>query len=144
LFIVFRALGIISDKDICKMIVSDLEAYPNYVASLIPCVHDAGGIFNQMNALEYIASFTKVKTVEESYNILINYLLPHVGEMNFKAKAYFIGQIFFKNMATVTMQSFSTKSPSVQPWGTIWITNKIGPKVQNAITARPMKITHES
>jgi len=101
LFIVFRALGIISDKDICKMIVSDLEAYPNYVASLIPCVHDAGGIFNQMNALEYIASFTKVKSVEESYNILINYLLPHVGEMNFKAKAYFIGHMIFEMLKVI-------------------------------------------
>ena len=96
LFVVFRALGILSDKDICKMIVSDLDVYSNYVASLMPCVHDAGGIFNQMNALEFIASFTKVKTVQESYNILINYLLPHVGEMNFKAKAHFIGHMVFE------------------------------------------------
>jgi DNA-directed RNA polymerase II subunit RPB2 len=101
LFIVFRALGIISDKDICRMIVSDLEAYPNYVASLIPCVHDAGGIFNQVNALEYIMSFTKVKTIQESYNILINYLLPHVGEMNFKTKAHFIGHMIFEMLKVI-------------------------------------------
>jgi len=96
LFIVFRALGILSDKDICKMIVSDLDVYHTYVASLMPCVHDAGGIFNQTNALEYIMSFTKVKTIQESYNILINYLLPHIGEMNFKAKAHFIGHMVFE------------------------------------------------
>jgi DNA-directed RNA polymerase II subunit RPB2 len=101
LFIVFRALGILSDKDICKMIVSDLDVYSNYVASLMPCVHDAGGIFNQMNALEFIMSFTKVKTVEESYNILINYLLPHIGEMNFKAKAHFIGHMVFEMLKVI-------------------------------------------
>jgi DNA-directed RNA polymerase II subunit RPB2 len=101
LFIVFRALGIISDKDICKMIVSDIDVYSNYVASLMPCVHDAGGIFNQTNALEYIMSFTKVKTVHESYNILINYLLPHIGEMNFKAKAHFIGHMVFEMLKVI-------------------------------------------
>ena len=101
LFIVFRALGIISDKDICKMIVSDLSVYESYVSSLIPCVHDAGGIFNQRNALEFIATFTKVKTIEESYNILINYLLPHIGEMNFKAKAHFIGHMVFEMLKVI-------------------------------------------
>jgi hypothetical protein len=54
-----------------------------------------------MNALEYIATFTKVKTIQESYNILINYLLPHIGEMNFKAKAYFIGHMVYYGMHEV-------------------------------------------
>jgi len=101
LFIVFRALGIISDKDICKMIVHDLDKYESYVKTLIPCVHDAGGIFNQMNALEYIGSFTKVKTIKESYNILINYLLPHVGEMNFRTKALYIGHMIFEMLKVI-------------------------------------------
>ena len=101
LFIVFRALGIISDKDICKMIVHDLDKYPHYLKTLIPCVHDAGQIFNQMNALEFIGSFTKVKTIKESYNILINYLLPHVGEMNFKTKAFYIGHMVFELLKVI-------------------------------------------
>ena len=101
LFIVMRALGIISDKDICKMIVNDLDVYKHYIKTLIPCVHDAGGIFNQMNAIEYIASFTKAKTIQEGYNVLINYLLPHVGEMNFKSKAYFIGHMIFELLKVI-------------------------------------------
>ena len=101
LFIVFRALGIISDKDICKMIVHDLDKYSHYLSSLIPCVHDAGKIFNQMNALEFIGSFTKVKTIKESYNILINYLLPHVGEMNFRTKALYIGHMVFELLKVI-------------------------------------------
>ena len=101
LFIVFRALGIISDKDICKMVVHDLDKYSHYLSSLIPCVHDAGKIFNQMNALEFIGSFTKVKTIKESYNILINYLLPHVGEMNFRTKALYIGHMVFELLKVI-------------------------------------------
>ena len=101
LFIVFRALGIISDKDICKMIVHDLDKYSHYLSSLVPCVHDAGKIFNQMNALEFIGSFTKVKTIKESYNILINYLLPHVGEMNFRTKALYIGHMVFELLKVI-------------------------------------------
>ncbi len=101
LFIVFRALGIISDKDICKMIVHDLDKYSHYLQTLIPCVHDAGKIFNQMNAMEFIGSFTKVKTINESYNILINYLLPHVGEMNFRTKALYIGHMVFELLKVI-------------------------------------------
>ena len=101
LFIVFRALGIISDKDICKMIVHDLDKYSHYLPTLVPCVHDAGKIFNQMNALEFIGSFTKVKTIKESYNILINYLLPHVGEMNFRTKALYIGHMVFELLKVI-------------------------------------------
>jgi DNA-directed RNA polymerase II subunit RPB2 len=101
LFIVFRALGIISDKDICKMIVHDLNKYSHYLSYLVPCVHDAGQIFNQKNALEFIGSFTKVKTINESYNILINYLLPHVGEMNFRTKALYIGHMVFELLKVI-------------------------------------------
>jgi DNA-directed RNA polymerase II subunit RPB2 len=101
LFIVFRALGIISDKDICKMIVHDLDKYAHYLPTLVPCVHDAGQIFNQMNALEFIGSFTKVKTINESYNILINYLLPHIGEMNFRTKALYIGHMVFELLKVI-------------------------------------------
>ena len=101
LFMVFRALGIISDKDICKMIVHDLDKYSHYLQTLIPCVHDSGKIFNQMNALEFIGSFTKVKTINESYNILINYLLPHVGEMNFRTKALYIGHMVFELLKVI-------------------------------------------
>ena len=47
-------------------------------------------MFNQNVALKYIASLTKGKTIPHALEILTNYLLPHIGEMNFKDKAYFI------------------------------------------------------
>ena len=59
----------------------------------IPCIHDSGMIFSQEQALKYIATFTKHKTVSHALEILTNYFLPHIGEMNFIAKAYYLGHM---------------------------------------------------
>ena len=93
LFILMRALGIESDKNIIEMCLLDLEKNKAYMNLFIPSIHDANKIFNQYVALEYIASFTKGKTIPHALEILTNYLLPHIGEMNFKEKAYFIGHM---------------------------------------------------
>jgi len=91
LFILMRALGIESDRDIIDYCLLDREKYSNYVDLFIPSIHDAGRIFNQEIALKYIAMLTKGKTIPHALEILTNYLVPHIGEMNFNDKAYFIG-----------------------------------------------------
>ena len=91
LFILMRALGVISDKSIIEYCILDLKANSNMVDLFIPSVHDANTIFNQQVALEFIAKFTKRQTVSAVQDILMNYFLPHVGEDNFLNKAYFIG-----------------------------------------------------
>jgi DNA-directed RNA polymerase II subunit RPB2 len=101
LFILMRALGILSDKDICKTILLDIEKNKEYLELLRPSIHDAGCVFNQKNALEYIGSFTKYQTIHSAYKCLVNQLLPHVGEMNFKAKACFIGHMIFELLKVI-------------------------------------------
>jgi len=96
LFILMRALGIDSDKDIIRTCLLDLETNKSYIDLFIPSIHDANMIFNQPTALEYIASFTKRKTVASVFEILSDYFLPHVGEMNFLDKAYFVGYMVFR------------------------------------------------
>ena len=93
LFILMRALGIISDKEIIKMCLLDLEKYENYISLFIPSIHDAGNIFNQEVALKYLATLTKGKTLSHILEILMDYLLPHIGENNFTDKAFFIGHM---------------------------------------------------
>jgi DNA-directed RNA polymerase II subunit RPB2 len=95
LFIVMRALGIVSDKQIIETCLLDLEKHKNYVDLFIPSIHDASVIFTQETALKYIATFTKGKTIPHVLEILSDYFLPHVGEMNFKDKAFFIGNMSF-------------------------------------------------
>jgi DNA-directed RNA polymerase II subunit RPB2 len=90
LFIVMRALGVISDKSIIEHCILDIEN-EKYVELFTPCVYDAGTIFTQHTALNYIKTFIKGKTISHVYDILMNYFLPHIGELNFKSKAYYLG-----------------------------------------------------
>jgi DNA-directed RNA polymerase II subunit RPB2 len=108
LFIVMRALGIVSDKEICKTILHDLDANESYLEMLRPSIHDAGPIFNQKTALEYIGSFTKYHSIHAAYKCLIYQLLPHVGEMNFKAKACFIGHMVFELIKVIRKEEQPT------------------------------------
>jgi len=91
LFIMFRALGVLSDKQIITMCLLDLEKYDNMVDLFVPSVHDAGAIMSQRDALNYIAILTKGKTINHALEILADYFLPHVGEVNFLNKAYYLG-----------------------------------------------------
>ena len=96
LFIVMRALGVISDRDIVERCLLNLDANAAMVDLFIPCVHDACEVFTQAAALKFIATFTKEKTVAQVQNILMNYFLPQIGELNFGAKAYFLGYMVYK------------------------------------------------
>ncbi len=95
LFILMRALGCTSDKDIIQTCLLDLEKHEEFVDLFIPSVYDAGGIFTQENAIKYISTFLKHKTIHHTYEILMNYLLPQIGELNFKNKAIFLGHMCF-------------------------------------------------
>ena len=96
LFILMRALGIESDKDILKCILIDLDLNESYLEYFVPSIHDAGTIFTQELALQYIKSLTKGKTMANVMDILSNYFIPHMGDLQFKNKALFIGHMVFK------------------------------------------------
>ena len=102
LFIVMRALGVISDKKIIEYCLLDLKKNASYVDLFIPSVHDALQIFNQETALRYIASFTKRRTVTGVLDILMNYFLPHIGDKNFLDKAYYVGYMVNKLLRVYT------------------------------------------
>jgi DNA-directed RNA polymerase II subunit RPB2 len=91
LFILMRALGIVSDKDIIKCCLLNIDKNKSYIDLFIPSVHDANKIFTQTTALEYIATFTKRGTVSSVMEILADFFLPHIGELNLLDKAYFLG-----------------------------------------------------
>lgn len=108
LFIVFRALGIISDKDIISYCLLDIEKNESFVDLFIPSVHDGANIMNQQNALEFIALLTKGKGVSHALEILTDYFLPHVGETNYIAKAYALGDIVFRLLSVYTGSELPT------------------------------------
>ena len=93
LFILMRALGIISDKEIIETCLLDLEKNKELIDLFIPSVYDAGNIFTQQAALKYLALLTKGKSKYHVQDILSNYFLPHIGERNYKHKAFYLGYI---------------------------------------------------
>lgn len=96
LFILMRALGVISDEDIIRTCLLDLDKNATMIDAFIPSIHDAATIYTQDLAIKYIASFTKRGTISGAMAILSDYFLPHVGELNFAAKAYFIGLMTYR------------------------------------------------
>ena len=112
LFILMRALGIISDKAIIECCLLDLEKYSNYIDYFIPSVHDAGEIFSQKTAISYIGTFTKKKSKAAVMEILMNFLLPNIGELNFRDKACFIGHMVLELLKVYTKEKLPTDRDS--------------------------------
>ena len=108
LFILMRALGVSSDKQIIEYCLLDLDKNKSYLDYFIPSIHDANKIFNQQVALQYIATLTKRRTMSGVMDILMNYFLPHVGVDNFLDKAYFVGYMVNKLLRVVTKEEKPT------------------------------------
>ena len=112
LFILMRALGVISDKTIISYCLLDLEANKEYVDLFIPSVHDAGVIFTQEHALKYIGKLTKRQTIVSAHDILMNYFLPNIGTTNYYHKAYFLGHMVFELLQVKTGAKMPTDRDS--------------------------------
>ena len=96
LFILMRALGVISDYDIIETCLLDMDKNKFFIELFKPSVYDAGFIFTKEAALKYLATLTKGKTIQSVQEILMIYFLPHVGEFNFREKSLFLGYIVFR------------------------------------------------
>jgi DNA-directed RNA polymerase II subunit RPB2 len=108
LFILMRALGATSDKQIIEYCLLDLSKNESYVDLFIPSIQDASMIFNQETALRYISQFTRRGTINGLLEILMNAFLPHIGTMNFLDKAYYLGYMVKSLLKVFTKESKPT------------------------------------
>ena len=114
LFIVFRALGITSDRDIMERILFNPNSPRNKKAFdlLIPSINEASSIQSQEMALLYMANYVsrlpemkEGDVNEEKFRqnyvtqLLKTELFPHVGE-DFMKKAWFLGMMAKKLIDT--------------------------------------------
>jgi DNA-directed RNA polymerase II subunit RPB2 len=105
LFILFRALGILSDKEILSYcILKDPESHisSSFIPILESCIHDASPITTQSEAIKFISLFVKNRSIEYTLRILADYFLPHVGEVNFQEKAFHLGYIIQRFLLVAT------------------------------------------
>jgi DNA-directed RNA polymerase II subunit RPB2 len=103
LFVVFRALGVISDKDICKKIVLTLDDENNekILEELKASIVESNKILTKEAALAYITQFVMYtpmhmdketgnrKKSEFAIEVINNDLFPHCSTMD--QKIYFLG-----------------------------------------------------
>ena len=125
LFILFRALGVLSDKDIISMCVLDLDKYDFMLDLFEPSIHDAGPVMQQHMALEYIGELTKFQNEKYALEILTDYFLPHVGETNYMDKAYYLGYMVFRLLCSSqglepTIDRDNLKYKRLEPFGTLF------------------------
>jgi DNA-directed RNA polymerase beta subunit len=105
LFVVFKALGIISDYDIVNMILYNIpkEEWREYTQFLLASLEEASTITTEIMAKEYMYKYVNMmgydrdKTEKErrlTYlnDIIYNDFLPHVG-CEYKAKAFYLGHM---------------------------------------------------
>ena len=112
LFILMRALGIVSDEDIIDMCLLNKALYPQYISLFIPSVHDAASFRSQAAALDYISFFTRHQTPLDGWAVLCDNLLPHVGTDNFLDKAYFLGYMVKELLKVVLHEKMPTDRDS--------------------------------
>jgi DNA-directed RNA polymerase II subunit RPB2 len=102
LFVVFRALGIISDKDICEHILLDVDTNQGMLLNALQgSIIDANGVMTQEDALKFLTSnvmFTPINMDRESgarkkrefaLEVINNDLFPHC--ITHKQRVYFLG-----------------------------------------------------
>lgn len=125
LFILFRALGVLSDKEIISMCVLDIDKYDFMLDLFEPSVHDAGPIMQQHLALKYIGELTKFHNEKYALEIISDYFLPHVGETNYIEKAYYLGYMVFRLLCcSIELESptdrDNLKYKRLEPFGSLF------------------------
>ena len=100
-FVMFRALGVLSDYDIIHHIVFDVENDINQVLinELRACCEDATGVYTKEDAMDCIlrnitGNNKNTKTTYVVENTLKNEFLPHVSDMS--RKALYLGHMIRK------------------------------------------------
>jgi len=93
LFILFRALGLVSDKEIIQTCLFDLLKHEDILDIFTHSVYAAAKIMCQTEAILYIADLTEEKSATYVLMLLSDYLFPHIGETNYVQKAFFLGHM---------------------------------------------------
>ena len=97
LCVVFRALGVLSDKEIMEYIFYNLDSQKAklMMEHLRSSVEESCYIIDQNDALKFLSMMTQGKTLSHLLDNLNTDLFPHVGD-DYMNKAYYLGYVVQK------------------------------------------------
>ena len=97
LFILFRLLGINSDKEILQYILYELDSKKAklFMEHLRPSLEASVYVNDKMSAIKYLTQLTQGKTTSHLLDNISTDLFPHVGD-NYIHKAYYLGYVVNK------------------------------------------------
>ena len=92
LFVLFRALGVESDRRILEFVLGDLDEPGNaaLVDFLRPSLLDAKAVFSQRAALDELSPLTPYGNAESLKHVLMGDLFPNLGD-DLTRKAFYLG-----------------------------------------------------
>ena len=89
LFILFRALGVVSDKDILSLIIYDTDSQvlkKYFEEELLPSVKDSQPVYTRKAAMKLLSLNTKGKEIINVIDILMNNFMPNYESDNEKSQ----------------------------------------------------------
>ena len=98
LCVMFRALGIESDREIMQYILYNLEGTKKHklmAQHLVASIENSGDIFDKVTAMNYLATLTYGGTTSHLLDIISTDLFPHVGD-DLNVKAYYLGYVVYR------------------------------------------------
>lgn len=105
LFVLFRALGVESDRAIMEHVVYDVNApeVQQAVVYLRASAAEAAslGVFDQRSAIAALVPRTRYKTAGDLKQVMVRDLFPDLGE-DFAAKALYLGLMVARTLAVAT------------------------------------------
>ena len=92
LFILFRALGVESDKSILEHILYELDSEKAklFMDCIQPTIENNWNVFTQNDAIQYLSQLTLGNTSSHLMSILETDVFPHIGD-DFRQKAFYLG-----------------------------------------------------
>ena len=97
LFLLFRLLGIESDKKILSYILYNLDDTKStlFLEHLRPSIESNGDIYDKISAIKYLQNLNYGGTVSHLLDIISTDLFPHVGD-SYISKAFYLGYVVNK------------------------------------------------
>jgi DNA-directed RNA polymerase II subunit RPB2 len=94
IFVLFRAMGVQSDKDILRLIFPDLESGEAtlMIPYLLPSIAEAVPFLDTYSAVQFIRVMTKGFSIHHVYDILFNKVFVHITDTNGGSRVHFLAE----------------------------------------------------